>query len=161
MSLAYLLTLLPLDDSSQFDATKPDSAQSNLEASESLPPLHDLSDQELGVLTARFELFAGAIGPFKARLAPIETFLDNFNKEICDLSDTLYSLQEMSSKLNHGLDLQRELVDQLNPIILDLMIPRQWLSPFSTNRSMRNGLITSVSLWRSSSLSKKYGTTLP
>lgn len=123
MSLAYLLTLLPLDDSSQFDATKPDSAQSNLEASESLPPLHDLSDQELGVLTARFELFAGAIGPFKARLAPIETFLDNFNKEICDLSDTLYSLQEMSSKLNHGLDLQRELVDQLNPIILDLMIP--------------------------------------
>lgn len=117
MTLAYLQSLLPLEENTQTNQDSPDSHDSTV------PSLLKLTDHELGVLAARFELFADAIGPYKARLAPIETFLDNFNNEICDLSNTLFSLQDMSSKLNQGLDLQRELVDKLNPIILDLMIP--------------------------------------
>lgn len=121
--------MLPLEEEKQRNGqfntkdSNADSQNSNTNSQDSVSSLLDLSDHELGVVSARFELFADAIGPFKARLAPIETFLDNFNKEICDLSATLYSLLDMSSKLSQGLDLQRELVDKLNPIILDLMIP--------------------------------------
>lgn len=111
MSLSYLESLLPLDQS----VPQPDHPSD--------PPFQDLSDHELGVLMARFELFADAIGPFKQRLAPIKAFLESFNSEICDLSETLNSLQEKSSQLNSGLDHQRDLVEKLHPVILDLMIP--------------------------------------
>lgn len=107
MSLAYLQTLLPVTD----------------ELPESEDPLPPVSDHELGVLTARYEQFAGTLAPFHERLAPIEAFLESFNAEICSLSETLYSLQEKLAQLNTGLDHQRDLVDKLNPIILDLMIP--------------------------------------
>lgn len=115
MSLSYLESLLPLDRGVE--------AQESQTTDSADTPLQDISDHELGVLTARFELFAEAIKPFRARLAPIESFLESFNTEICGLSDTLYSLQEKSSQLNSGLDHQRDLVDKLNPIILDLMVP--------------------------------------
>lgn len=112
MSLSYLQKLLPLDQ-----------AESTGNGTDEQNPFGDLTDHELGVLTAKFELFAELIGPFKQKLAPIEAFLDLFILDICDLSETLNSLQVKLSQLNLGLEQQRDLVEKLNPVILDLMIP--------------------------------------
>lgn len=120
MSVSYLSTLLPLERPGQIGDTSTPEPHHN---EQSDPPLNDVTDHELGVLTARFELFAETLRPFQARLAPIEAFLEQFNSQIASLSDTLCSLQEKLTQLNSGLDHQRDLVDKLNPVILDLMIP--------------------------------------
>lgn len=107
MSISYLELILPIPD---VKAEQGDLFQ-------------DVSERELGVLMARFETFSSSVAPFKAKLQPIETFLGSFNTEIHNLSESLHSLQQQSSLLADGLDEQRELVDKLNPVILDLMIP--------------------------------------
>lgn len=110
MSIAYLEKLLPLQNDEA--AEEPD---------ESL--LQDLSGHDIGLLSAKYQEFLESIGPYKETLKPIENFLDYFNTEVCKLSDSLLSLQHQSSQLTSNLGLQRELVDQLNPVILDLVIP--------------------------------------
>lgn len=107
MSTSYLERLLPIPQ----------------ESADEVEPFQDVTEREVGVLTSRFEAFLDRVGPFKAKLAPIETFLESFNSEICHLSQSLQLLQQQSSLLSDGLDLQREVVDKLNPVILDLMIP--------------------------------------
>lgn len=106
MSISYLESVLPLRGLQE-------------EAPETLV----LSQHEISVLSARFESFSEAILPYKAKLAPIESFLQAFGSEITQLSETLLSLQNQSSKLLSNLDVQRDVVDKLNPVILDLMIP--------------------------------------
>lgn len=110
MSIAYLETLLPIHESDQ-----------DGKADESL--LEDLSGHDIGLLSAKYEEFLDSMAPYKEKLQPIEKFLDYFNTEVCKLSDSLLSLQQQSSQLTSNLGLQRELVDQLNPVILDLVIP--------------------------------------
>lgn len=110
MSIAYLEKLLPLRE-----------GEPNEQPDESL--LQDLSDHDIGLLSARYQEFLDSIGPFKEKLKPIEQFLDYFNTEVCKLSDSLLALQHQSSQLSSNLGLQRQVVDQLNPVILDLIIP--------------------------------------
>lgn len=56
---------------------------------------------------------------------PIEAFLANFNLEIHHLSQTLLALQDKSSQLSTKADSRRDIVDRLNSVVLDLMIPPQ------------------------------------
>lgn len=110
MSIAYLKKILPLKEDPLDE-----------EPNESL--LEDLSSHDVGLLSAKYQDFLDSIGPLKEKLEPIEQFLDYFNSEVCKLSDSLLSLQQQSAQLSSNLDLQRLLVDKLNPVILDLIIP--------------------------------------
>lgn len=110
MSLGYLQTILP-----------PSSHPLNDDAHEDVPL--DLSDHELGVVLAHYQKFLDAIHPYKNKLAPIQTFLGRFDAEINKLADSLQTLQLQAEELSSGLQDHRLLVDELNPVILDLMIP--------------------------------------
>lgn len=108
MSIAFLESLLPL-------------SEPHTEGVET--PLQNLSEHDIGVLLSRFERFSDSITPYRAKMQPIESFLNSFSSEIHQLSETLLSLQHQSSQLSTDLDVQRNVVDKLNPVILDLMIP--------------------------------------
>lgn len=109
MSIAFLEKILPLRE------------EENQDVPESL--LEDLSEHDIGLLAAKYEGFVDAIAPFKSKLEPLETFLIDFNSEVCKLSDSLLTLQHQLSQLSSNLDLHRLVVDKLNPVILDLVIP--------------------------------------
>lgn len=108
MSLSYLQTILPLED----DAAKADEL-----------PIQNISEKQLGSLSARFMNHADSFKPFKDNLVPVEQFFVSFNELVKHLSETLVQLRLKSASLAEGLDDKRDLVTKLNPVILDLMIP--------------------------------------
>lgn len=112
MSLQYLKQILP-------PIEEPEGAP---DASTELT-LDDLTEHDIGILASRFETYATSITPMKKKLEPVEKLLLSFNDEIHSLSESLLSLREQSSQLSTDLDSQRSLVDTLNPVILDLVIP--------------------------------------
>lgn len=122
MSIQYLHNILPLKDIQSSLDQNPNPSETP--HSESLDAsLLDLSEHEIGILASRFETFASSITPIREKLEPVERFLASFNDEVRTLSESLLSLRNQSSKLSTNLDSQRHLVDTLNPIILDLIIP--------------------------------------
>lgn len=125
MSILYLQSILPLpEDSSarpQDEPSPPSTAQHNTTVEE----LENLSERELGILMARFDDFRDTVSPLRAKLEPIESFLANFNLEIHHLSQTLLALETKSSRLSSKADSRRDIVDRLNSVVLDLMIPPQ------------------------------------
>lgn len=82
-----------------------------------------LSPEQLFFLTGKFEEFQGEIKSYKDKLAPIEMVLENFSKELNELSSNLVSLHQQSDKLTSSLERQKRSTEKLNPIILDLIIP--------------------------------------
>mmetsp|Transcript_5785 Transcript_5785/g.6976 ORF Transcript_5785/g.6976 Transcript_5785/m.6976 type:complete len:712 (-) Transcript_5785:2077-4212(-) len=95
---------------------------SNEEANTS-SQINSLSVSDLHKLTAKFQEYQTNIKTHREKLMPIETIITDFNTELEQLSSSLASLQQQSSKLSSDLDLQRASSEKLNPIILDLMIP--------------------------------------
>ncbi|GEQ72852.1 hypothetical protein JCM33374_g6540 [Metschnikowia sp. JCM 33374] len=114
MSSTYLQSILPIPEQQ---------TQQNEPITESITPFKDLSEQELGVLSSKFELFSENLRPFREKLKPIEKFLIEFDAEINHLADSLRSLQTQSNDLSLGLDNHRAVVEKLNPVILDLVVP--------------------------------------
>ncbi|WPK27402.1 hypothetical protein PUMCH_004789 [Australozyma saopauloensis] len=110
MSLSYLQSLLPLENLEPY-------------TSESEDVFGNLSDADLGVLTARFQTFQDLLPPLKAKLQPVGDFLHEFNASVGQLSQSLAALQAQSQDLSLNVDYQRNIVERLNPILLDLMIP--------------------------------------
>lgn len=88
-----------------------------------IPCINSLSPEQLFFLTGKFEEFQGEIKLYKDKLAPVETVLENFNKELNELSSNLVSLHQQSDKLSSSLERQKKSTEKLNPIILDLIIP--------------------------------------
>lgn len=85
--------------------------------------ISSLPESDLYKLIARFQDYQTNIKTHREKLIPIETIITDFNTELEQLSSSLASLQQQSSKLSSDLDLQRASSEKLNPIILDLMIP--------------------------------------
>lgn len=113
MSLKYLQQILPLP---------PGDATSDGQAEDGIPIKH-LTEHELGAVLARFEQFKQAVRCQKDKIEPIDQYLQSFNREIEQLSESLHALQLKSTLLSAGLDKHRELVETVNPAILDLAIP--------------------------------------
>ncbi|OBA20997.1 Vps52-domain-containing protein [Metschnikowia bicuspidata var. bicuspidata NRRL YB-4993] len=86
-------------------------------------PLEGLSEQDLGVLLAQFERFLALLEPYRDQLQPIERFLGHFDSQISRLSESLRALQAQAGGLAQGVDGHRSLVERLNPVVLDLVIP--------------------------------------
>ncbi|CUM51744.1 uncharacterized protein AC631_03608 [Debaryomyces fabryi] len=95
---------------------------SNEEANTS-SQISSLSVSDLHKLIARFQKYQTNIKTHREKLMPIKTIITDFNTELEQLSSSLASLQQQSSRLSSDLDLQRASSEKLNPIILDLMIP--------------------------------------
>lgn len=115
MSLSYLESILPIQE-------PVNETESPLEKDELF---HELSDTDIGRLTARFQSFNDSISPLRQKIVPIGEYLLLFNIQITQLSQSLTSLHSQSQDLSKNLDYQREIVEHLNPILLDLMIPPQ------------------------------------
>lgn len=117
MSLSYLESLLPVTDfrPQNSDVIPPTEKPDEL--------FHGLSDADLGVLTARFQSFLDSITPLKSKISTIGDFLHEFNLNVLGLSESLTSLHTQSQDLSKNLDTQRQIVEKLNPILLDLLIP--------------------------------------
>lgn len=84
---------------------------------------NNLSDTDVGRVTAKFQLFLESIPPLRSKIEPIGDYFHEFNLSINQLSESLTSLYTQSEDLSKNLDYQREIVEHLNPILLDLMIP--------------------------------------
>lgn len=118
MSLSYLESLLPVKDLPR----EPFEAGSQVEHADVIS-FDELSDADLGVLTARFQSFLDSIIPLKTKISPMGNFLHEFNLNVSRLSESLTLLQTQSQDLSKNLDNQRQIVEKLNPILLDLLIP--------------------------------------
>ncbi|EEQ39335.1 hypothetical protein CLUG_03463 [Clavispora lusitaniae ATCC 42720] len=130
MSISYLQSILPLPptiEAPKDDLSSTGTKESSDNAFESLPEgtFETLSDQQLGVAMARFDRFRDSISPLRAKLDPIDAFLNSFHSEIKQLSHTLRSLEQTSTRLSSGADSSRDVVDKLNSVILDMMISPQ------------------------------------
>lgn len=125
MSILYLQSILPLPEPPLTTPLDSTDTPSDFQCTTDLDELENLSDHDLGVLMARFGDFRDTISPLRAKLDPIEAFLSNFNLEIHHLSQTLLALEDKSSRLSTKADSRRDIVDRLNSVVLDLMIPPQ------------------------------------
>jgi hypothetical protein len=83
----------------------------------------DIEIHDLFKLSAKFQRYQEHISQHKKNLVPVETILNSFNQELNQLSTTLISLQQQSTQLSADSNLQQAITENLNPIILDLMIP--------------------------------------
>lgn len=115
MSLSYLNKLLPLPQDAP-DA--PDDCQTSPDQL-----FVELSDTDLGVITARFLRFLEAIKPLRTQLEPVGASLRDFSANVSQLSASLTNLRSQSEALSKDLSVQRRIVEQLNTILLDLLIP--------------------------------------
>ncbi|KAF8000695.1 hypothetical protein HF325_004484 [Metschnikowia pulcherrima] len=111
MSLSYLQSILPIPETEDVEPKCPPK------------PLRTISEHELGVLLSQFEQFLESLRPYREKLKPIKKFLHHFDLEIDHLSDSLKTLQTQANDLSTGLDSHRSLVERLNPVILDLVVP--------------------------------------
>lgn len=111
MSIAYLQQLLPLSG----------------DTAEEVAPskLLNLSESETSTLLVQFEQFLSLVRPLRQKVEKMKSFLETFNTDVQQLSHALVTLQEELSKLTSHLDTQRDIVEKLNPVILDLVIPPQ------------------------------------
>lgn len=117
MSISYLETILPVPNTLDETHSESSSGVSGKKIFE------NLSDTDVGRVTAKFQSFSDSIPPLRAKIEPIGDYLHEFNLSINQLSESLTSLYTQSEDLTKNLDYQREIVEHLNPILLDLMIP--------------------------------------
>lgn len=83
----------------------------------------NLSGEDLFELRGRFEQYKLGLSAQMTQLAPIESMLYDFGDELGRLSSSLQLLQEQLSQLSSNLVSQKTTTEQLNPVILDLMVP--------------------------------------
>ncbi|KAK6453629.1 Sac2 family-domain-containing protein [Scheffersomyces xylosifermentans] len=84
--------------------------------------LDSIEPDVLPKLSQNFQDFHNAIKEYRHKLVPIETILEGFHTDLTELSSSLVSLQQQSTKLSADSSLQRTITEKLNPIILDLAI---------------------------------------
>ncbi|KAG2735584.1 hypothetical protein G9P44_001798 [Scheffersomyces stipitis] len=90
--------------------------------SDSVLDLDSIDLESLDHLNQKFLEFNITIKQYRKKLEPVETILVDFNKDLTQLSSSLVSLQQQSTKLSSDSNLQRTITEKLNPIILDLVI---------------------------------------
>ncbi|EAZ63213.2 suppressor of actin mutation [Scheffersomyces stipitis CBS 6054] len=90
--------------------------------SDSVLDLDSIDLESLDHLNQKFLEFNVTIKQYRKKLEPVETILVDFNKDLTQLSSSLVSLQQQSTKLSSDSNLQRTITEKLNPIILDLVI---------------------------------------
>lgn len=118
MSLSYLETILPLPDQPYNSSSTGEKTTTGDDE-----VFQELSDSDLERLMARFESFLNSISPLRSKLTPMGDYFHEFNLKVSQLSASLTSLHKQWESLSKNLDYQGDIVEHLNPILLDLMVP--------------------------------------
>lgn len=123
-ALSHLQKILPLKVDDEGNEVSLDGTDNPIDIEVPLDKLPDLINE--------YTSFERHIEDYRAKLAPVEKFLSEFNAELTQLSDSLLALQRQSEQLSSTADFDKTITDKLNPVILDLIVPPDVVASIST-----------------------------
>lgn len=93
------------------------------EPSGTLAEMYLLSFGEISLLVEKFHDYEKDIVNMRNKLIPLRKIIRNFEVELKKLAADLSTLQMRSSGISSDTELQKPLVEKLNLVVIDLMIP--------------------------------------
>ena len=85
--------------------------------------LEESDEVNLSDYLSQFKEYDQHLKQFKEKLLPVGEIVNEFSNELNNLSSSIIALEQQSSKLSKNSKTQQHVVDKLNPIIIDMMIP--------------------------------------
>ncbi|RCK57723.1 Vacuolar protein sorting-associated protein 52 [Candida viswanathii] len=85
--------------------------------------LEQSDEVNLGDYLEQFQEYNQHLKQYKERLVPVGEILREFSDELNNLSSSIIALEQQSSNLSKDSKHQKDVIEKLNPVILDVMIP--------------------------------------
>lgn len=85
--------------------------------------LEESDEVNLSDYLTQFQEYDQHLKQYKEKLIPVGDIIQEFSNELNNLSSSIIALEQQSSNLSKDSKTRKHVVDKLNPIILDVMIP--------------------------------------